>query len=56
VLEIDDGGFTKPVDLDAAHLKAGGIVYRNSSDHVRFRLIVYLNSRLNLTETVDWRR
>lgn len=54
VLEIEDGGYSKPVDLDAAHLQNGSIIYRNSSNSVRFRLVVYLNSRLSVTETLDW--
>jgi hypothetical protein len=56
VLEIEDGGFSKPVELDAAHLLGGSIIYRNSSNTVRFRLIVYLNPRLTVTETLDWRQ
>jgi hypothetical protein len=56
VLEIEDGGFAKPVDLDASHLKSGSIIYRNSSDHVRFRLSVYLAARVTVTETLDWKQ
>jgi hypothetical protein len=56
LLEIEDGGFAKPVDLDQAHLLNGSIIYRHSSDTVRFRLIVYVNSRLTVTETLEWRQ
>ncbi len=56
VLEIQDGGYAKPVDLDAAHLQNGSIIYRNSSNNVRFRLVVYLNSRLSVSETLDWQQ
>jgi hypothetical protein len=55
-LEIEDGGFSKTVDLDAANLHSGSLVYRNSSDRVRFRLVVTLGPRLTLAETADWRQ
>src|SRR5262249_6748913 len=56
VLEIDDGGYTKPVELDAANLKSGVLVYRNSSERVRFKLVIYLNPRLTVTEAAEWRK
>jgi hypothetical protein len=56
LLEIEDGGYTKPVNLDLAHLQNGSILYRHTSDAVRFRLIVYINPRLTVTETLDWRQ
>ena len=56
VLEIEDGGYTKSVDLDTAQLKNGSIIYRNSSGTVRFRLTVYPKAKVTVTETVDWRR
>jgi len=54
VLEIEDGKFTKSVDLDAAQLSNGSIVYRNSSPTVRFRLTVRPRSRFSVTETAEW--
>ena len=54
VLEIQDGAYSKPVDLDAAHLQNGSIIYRNSSNSVRFRLVVYMNPRVSVSETLDW--
>jgi hypothetical protein len=56
VLEIQDGGFAKPVDLDAVHLQTGSIIYHNTTNAVQFRLIVYVNSRLTVTETLDWKQ
>jgi hypothetical protein len=56
LLEIEDGGYAKPVDLDQAHLQGGSIIYRNSSDTVRFRLMVYLNGRLTVAENIEWRQ
>jgi len=55
VLEIEDGGFSKPVELDPAHLRDGNVIYQNTSGMVRFRLTVYLDQRLSVTETIDWR-
>jgi hypothetical protein len=54
LLEIEDGGFAKPVELDQDHLRNGSIVYHRSSGMVRFRLIVYVNSQLTVTETLNW--
>jgi hypothetical protein len=56
VLEIEDGKYSKPVELDPAHLQGGSLIYRHSSGHVRFRLIVSLNARSSVTETLDWRQ
>jgi len=55
-LEIEDGSYTKSVDLDAAQLKNGSIIYRNSSVAVRFRLVVYPKARVSVTETMDWKK
>jgi hypothetical protein len=56
VLEIQDGDFSKPVELDAAHLQNGSIIYRNTSNAVHFRLTVSLDGRLSVSETLDWRQ
>jgi len=56
LLEIDDGGETKRVELDRANLSNGNMVYRNSSDKVHFRLVVYLDAGLRVTEELDWPR
>ena len=56
VLEIEDGSYTKSVDLDSAQLQNGSIIYRNSSNIVRFRLVVYPKARLSVTETMEWKR
>ena len=55
-LEIEDGGFSKSVDLDYANLESGSIIYRNSSDTVRFRLVVFLSATLTITESLEWNR
>jgi hypothetical protein len=54
LLEIEDAGYSKPVDLDSAHLQSGSVLYRNTSAAVRFRLIVYESARVSVSETVDW--
>ncbi|MCU1339970.1 MAG: hypothetical protein JWO19_5551 [Bryobacterales bacterium] len=56
VLEIDDGGELKRVELDRANLSNGSMVYRNASDKVHFRLVVYLDSGLSVTEELGWSR
>jgi hypothetical protein len=56
VLEIEDNGNLKPVELDAAHLHDGTVVYQSNSAEVRFRLVVYLTARLTVAETVDWKQ
>jgi hypothetical protein len=56
VLQIEDGGYSETVDLDSAHLRNSGLLYRNSSSSVRFRLTVYEGARASVTETVDWVR
>lgn len=55
LLEIEDGSFSKPVELDAAHLREGSVIYQNRSRLVRFRLSAYLDERLMVTETIEWR-
>jgi hypothetical protein len=58
VLEIQDGGFAKPVDLDAAYLQTGNIIYHihNASNAVQFRLTVYVNPRLTVSEMLEWKQ
>lgn len=55
VLEIEDGGHTKSVDLDAAQLQNGSILFTNSSKTVSFRLIVYPQARVSVTQTMEWK-
>ena len=54
VLEIHDGTFAKTVDLDAAQLRGGRVAFHNATDTVSFHLTVYMNSRLSITESMDW--
>jgi hypothetical protein len=54
-LEIEDKGTTKPVELDAAQLQNGALIYSGSSNSVRFRLTVYPDSRVSVSETVEWK-
>jgi hypothetical protein len=55
VLEIEDGGYTKPVDLDSAQLRNGSILLQNSSNTVHFRLIVYPEARVSVSQTMEWK-
>jgi hypothetical protein len=56
VLEIEDGGDTKRVELDRPTLSNGSMLYHNVSDKIHFRLVVYLNSGLTVTEALEWAR
>jgi hypothetical protein len=56
VLEIEDGGYSKPVDLDAAQLRNGTLIYRNAANSVRFRLTVYPLARVSVSETTQWKQ
>ena len=54
VLEIEDAGYSKPVDLDSTHLQGGSLIYRNTAPYVRFRLTVHESGRASVTETTVW--
>ncbi len=56
LLEIDDGGYTRPVTLDAAQLQNGSLIYRNVSNSVRFRMTVYPQARVSVVETLEWKQ
>lgn len=55
-LNIDDGGATRQVGLGRADLQTGSVIYQNASPTVQFRLVIYLNDRLSIAESVDWRQ
>jgi hypothetical protein len=54
VLSIEDGAYSKTVDLDSSQLQTGSVVYHHNSNHVRFRLEVYAKERDSLAETHEW--
>jgi hypothetical protein len=56
VLEIEEEGISKPVDLNAAQLQNGTLIYRNASDEVRFKLSVFPEEGLSVTQSAEWRR
>jgi hypothetical protein len=56
LLEIDDGGEMKRMELDRANLSGGNFIYHNTSEKVRFRLMVYLDPGVSVTEELDWPR
>jgi hypothetical protein len=56
LLEIDDGGEMKRMELDRANLSGGNFIYRNASQKVRFRLVIYLDPGVSVTEELDWPR
>lgn len=55
VLEIEDAGYTKLVELDSAQLRNGSILFTNSSRTVRFRLIVYPQERVSVIQAMEWK-
>lgn len=56
VLEIEEKGVTKPVDLDAAQLQNGTLTYRNATQDVRFRLTVFPKEQVSVMEAAEWRK
>jgi hypothetical protein len=55
ILEIQDGKYAKRVDLDSAQMQTGSVIYRFSSDTVRFKLEVYPRDRVVISEWVEWK-
>jgi hypothetical protein len=56
VLEIHDGDYAKVTDLDVFQLRNGTIIFRNQTGSVNFRLTVYLNPNLSVSENLGWRQ
>lgn len=56
VLEIEDGNYTKSVELKPVELHSGSIIFRNASAAVHFKLTVYPEDRVSVSETADWSR
>jgi hypothetical protein len=56
VLEIDEGRNSKPVELDAAQLQNGTLIYRTDANTVRFKLSVFPAERVTISESVEWKR
>ena len=54
-LEIQDGRYSKRVDLDSAQLQTGTVIYRFSSNDVKFRLEVFPRDRFSISEWVEWK-
>ena len=56
VLEIEEAGVTKPVDLDAAQLRNGTLTYSNATNDVHFKLTVFPKDQVRVTESAEWRQ
>jgi hypothetical protein len=54
VLEIHDGDYAKITDLDVTQLHNGNIIFHNRTGSVSFRLTVYLNANLSVSENLAW--
>jgi len=55
ILHIQDGDNSKSVSLDREDLIRGGVLYRNATGTVAFRLEVFTQDRTSLSESVDIR-
>ena len=53
-LEIIDGKYSKHVDLDAQQLQSGSVIYRFSSNQLKFKLEVFPQERVSMSETAEW--
>ncbi|RPJ81036.1 MAG: hypothetical protein EHM13_11105, partial [Acidobacteria bacterium] len=53
VLSITDSSQTRTLDLSAAQLRAGSVIYRRVTSRVRFRLEVLLKDKRTVSETWD---
>lgn len=54
VLTIEDGRYSKTLELDQSQLQNGSVVYSRSSNSVHFRLQLSTGLRDTVTETVEW--
>jgi hypothetical protein len=54
VLDIQDGPYSKRVDLDSSQLQTGSVIYRFSSPKGKFKLEIYPKDRVVMSETIDW--
>ena len=54
-LFISEGGKEKAVELDAAHLRNGSVVYRKATGEVTFRLNVVTSAGSVISQTVEFR-
>jgi hypothetical protein len=55
ILSIQDGELQKTVELDAAQLAAGSVIYRNLSEYVRMKLEVSAGDGPVVSETREYR-
>ena len=56
VLDIQDGPYKKRVDLDSAQLQTGTVIYRFSTNSVRFKLEVYPRDHIVMSDWVEWKK
>ncbi len=52
-LQISDAGQNRTLDLSASDLRNGAVAYHRMSEHVQFRLEVFLPGRRSISETWD---
>jgi hypothetical protein len=56
ILDIQDGRYSKRVELDSTQLQSGSVVYRFSTDAVRFKLEVYPRDHIAISDWVEWKK
>ena len=56
LLVIDDGPYSKTVELDANQLQTGSVVYRHSSGGVKFRLELSIREHATVSEKQEWKQ
>lgn len=56
VLVIDDGAYSKTVELDANQLQTGSVVYRHTSNDVKFRMELTIRDRDTMFEKLEWKQ
>ena len=54
VLVIEDGKFSKTVDLDPSQLQTGSVIYRHSTKDVKFRLEAQIRDHTLVSENLEW--
>ncbi len=55
ILHIQDGDNSKTVELKPEDLSRGGVLYRNATNNVRFKLEVFPRDRISVAESLETR-
>ena len=55
MLVINDGAYSKQLDLDPSQLQIGSVIYRRVSGLVNFKLEVFTRDRTSIIETWEYK-